>query len=50
MPESENETERLLMNDKEHYDARLRNIKLEMACSIIAIFPFSLMFETLDVR
>ena len=38
------------MSDKDHFDARIRNLKLEIACSIIAIFPFSLLFSVLDVK
>jgi hypothetical protein len=44
LPESENEIEQTLMDDRDQFGKRVRLIKFEIACSAIASIPFSLIF------
>jgi len=50
MPLSSNEFERKLNEDKEEFFKRLRNVKIEIICSIVALVPFSLFFELSETR
>lgn len=48
--DSEKEVERTMMDDRDHFESRLFNIKFEIASSAIAFFPFSLLFQLTQVR
>jgi len=45
LPTSSNDYERRLRDDKEKLQKRLLRIKIEIACSAIALIPFSLLFQ-----
>jgi hypothetical protein len=44
LPESENEIEQTLMDDRDQFGKRVRLIKIEIACSAIASIPCSFIF------
>lgn len=44
LPESENEIEQTLMDDRDQFGKRVRLIKIEIACSAVAAIPFSFIF------
>ena len=47
LPQSENEIEQTLMDDRDQFGKRVRLIKTEIACSAVALVPFSFIFQTL---
>ena len=47
LPQSENEIEQTLMDDRDQFGKRVRSIKTEIACSAVALIPFSFIFQTL---
>lgn len=50
MYSSSNFMERRLAEDKEEYARRKRNVRVELVCSGLALFPFSLVFDLAGVK
>jgi hypothetical protein len=46
---SSNLIHRILAEDREEYERRKRNVRFELVCSLIAFFPFSLVFSLAGV-
>jgi len=44
---SSNLTEQTLMDDKDHFERRMKMIKIEICCSAVALVPFSLVFQSI---
>ena len=49
MHTSSNLLERRLAEDREEYNRRKRNVRFELVCSMLAFFPFSLVFNLAGV-